>query len=571
MPAGVPHFVVYQNVDSDPRENFVSMNSPVTSVQAAGPNGRNTLDPDAHGAIAGLDPREAVAWSIDGGGSWGWGRQVGAGPIPGDYTMSGDDAVRLPWYSWQEPGSGAMHSNQPYYAYHESGRYTLRLRSAPHATTLTEAGGYGPEGKDVGIVTVRNLRTGAVGHTERLGSGMVKGALQPTGGRRARRQLRDLQHRHRRQGRGRHLPSEDGARRPRGDSLRDGRKRVRPRRAVRAAASVVRGGRAAPGAQAWRTKRSRLRLTRRSAAPLGRRLAPLLAGPSTHRQRRNRARARERRPPCGRQGPGARALARGRSLARPPRSPLRHHQQGPHRPTPPQRAGARRGPRASGALATCASRCARNVLRPALGGCPRARPRAGASRAARSACVDPNSTRDSAERSRYRPTGDSRPSAPSGYSLSLPRLNTSPRGRRRAASVRGCEAEHVLLRHALRVDELDQLAAAQVAIDARHDRVHHVVDVHERQRQVAVAEDQPALAGAAGDRAVQQPDAAAEDEPGPQDHGGEALGRGGAHLDLRLELGPRVRAALLRPWLERRGLVESASAARRPSREPTSS
>jgi hypothetical protein len=179
VPAGVPHFVVYQNVDSNPRVNFVSMNSPVTSVQAAGPNGRNTLDPDAHGAIAGLDPREAVAWSTDGGDSWGWGRQVGAGPVPGDYTMSGDNAVRLPWYSWQEPGSGAMHANQPFYGYHESGHYTLRLRSAPQATTLTEAGGYGPEGKDVGVVTVRNLRTGAVGHTQRLGSGMVKGTLSP--------------------------------------------------------------------------------------------------------------------------------------------------------------------------------------------------------------------------------------------------------------------------------------------------------------------------------------------------------------------------------------------------------
>jgi hypothetical protein len=179
VPAGVPHFVVYQNVDGHPRQNFVSINSPVTSVQAAGPNGRNTLDPDARGAIAGLDPREAVAWSLDGGGSWGWGRQVGGGPIPGDYTMSGDDAVRLPWYAWQEPGSSDMHSNQPYYAYHEMGRYTVKLRSAPTATTLTEAGGYGPEGKAVGVVTVRNLRTGAVGRTGALGSGMVKGALNP--------------------------------------------------------------------------------------------------------------------------------------------------------------------------------------------------------------------------------------------------------------------------------------------------------------------------------------------------------------------------------------------------------
>jgi hypothetical protein len=175
--ARVPYFVIYQNVDPAPRENFVSLNSPVTSVQAAGPNGRNTLDPDAPGAIAGLDPREVVAWSLDAGQSWGFGRQVGGGPVPGDYTMSGDDAVRLPWYSWQERGSRAMHANQPYYAYHEKGRYTVRLKSAPRTTTLTEAGGYGPEGEGVGVVTVRNLRTGEVGRTGRLGSGMVRGRL----------------------------------------------------------------------------------------------------------------------------------------------------------------------------------------------------------------------------------------------------------------------------------------------------------------------------------------------------------------------------------------------------------
>ena len=179
VPAGVPHFVIYQNVDRDPRDNFVSMQSPVTSVGAAGPNARNTLAPDAPGAVAGLDPREAVAWSLDGGSSWGWGRQVGAGPIPGDYTMGGDDAVRLPWYAWQEGPNAPVETNQPYYAYGETGAYTVRLRSAPHATTLTEAGGYGPEGKAVGVVTVRNLRTGAVGHTDRLGAGMAKGALQP--------------------------------------------------------------------------------------------------------------------------------------------------------------------------------------------------------------------------------------------------------------------------------------------------------------------------------------------------------------------------------------------------------
>ena len=179
VPAGVPHFVIYQNIDRDPRENFVSMQSPVTSAGAAGPNAGNTLDPDAPGAVAGLDPREAVAWSLDGGSRWGWGRRVGGGPIPGDYTMGGDDAVRLPWYAWQEGPNAPVEANQPYYAYGETGSYTVRLESAPRATTLTEAGGYGPEGKAVGEVTVRNLRSGAVGRTDRLGAGMVKGALHP--------------------------------------------------------------------------------------------------------------------------------------------------------------------------------------------------------------------------------------------------------------------------------------------------------------------------------------------------------------------------------------------------------
>jgi hypothetical protein len=177
--ADVPYFVTYQNVDPSPRTNFVSLNSPVTSEAAAGPNGRNTLDPDAGGAIAGLDPREAVAWSTDGGLSWGWGRQVGAGSIPGDYSGSGDDGVRLPWYAWQEVGDGPLRSNQPYYAYSARGSYTLRVRSAPVATTLTEAGGYAPAGSSAGVVTVRNLRTGAVGRTRPLGGGLVKGALTP--------------------------------------------------------------------------------------------------------------------------------------------------------------------------------------------------------------------------------------------------------------------------------------------------------------------------------------------------------------------------------------------------------
>jgi hypothetical protein len=32
IPADIPHFLIYQNVHQDPRENFVSLNSPVVNA-----------------------------------------------------------------------------------------------------------------------------------------------------------------------------------------------------------------------------------------------------------------------------------------------------------------------------------------------------------------------------------------------------------------------------------------------------------------------------------------------------------------------------------------------------------
>ena len=80
--------------------------------------------------------------------------------------------MRLPWYGWQtETPAKRARSNQPYYAYRNSGSYTLTLANAPRAVRLTEAGGYAPVGASVGTVTVRNLRTQAEGRTEYLGRG----------------------------------------------------------------------------------------------------------------------------------------------------------------------------------------------------------------------------------------------------------------------------------------------------------------------------------------------------------------------------------------------------------------
>jgi hypothetical protein len=179
LQAGRMYAMTFQNVDPDPAANWFSENSPTVKESEAGPNGRNNLDPDAPGAIAGLDAREAVAWSKDGGSSWVWGRRAGEGPTAGAYAGSAtsDDGTRLPWYGWQQTATSKPQSNQPYYAYKAAGAYTLTLSNSPREAVLTEAGGYAPVGAGVGVVTVRNLSTGAVGRTGSLGTGLQKGNL----------------------------------------------------------------------------------------------------------------------------------------------------------------------------------------------------------------------------------------------------------------------------------------------------------------------------------------------------------------------------------------------------------
>jgi hypothetical protein len=182
LKGGTPYWVIYQNIDPNPRMNYVSYNSPVVKDSESGPNGRNTLDANAPGAIGGLDPREVVAWTWDSGGTWAWGRAVGAGGpfIPGDYAGSTttDDGTRLPWYAWQETGQTKIRANQPFYSYPDSaGSFTVRYMNVPHATTLTNAGGYAPVGSNIGVITVRNTRTGQTGRTASLASGIQRGAL----------------------------------------------------------------------------------------------------------------------------------------------------------------------------------------------------------------------------------------------------------------------------------------------------------------------------------------------------------------------------------------------------------
>ena len=95
-------------------------------------------------------------------------------------SASTDDGTRLPHYAWQTSATTKPQSNQPYMAYWGTCTpCTLTAGAVPRRTTFTEAGGYAPVGKSVGVVTVRNLRTGQSGHTAALGSGIRRGALTP--------------------------------------------------------------------------------------------------------------------------------------------------------------------------------------------------------------------------------------------------------------------------------------------------------------------------------------------------------------------------------------------------------
>lgn len=179
--AGVPYAIVYQNLDRRPRRNWFSENSPTIRASEAGPNGRNTTDPSARGAVAGLDPRETVAWSQDRGRSWVWGRRVGEGPTRGAYAGSAtnDDGARLPWYGWQSSPRAKPESNQPWYAYGRRGNFRVRVGPAATSQLLSRAGGYAPLHHEVGVVSVRNLQTGVVGRTLDLGSGIAGSSLWP--------------------------------------------------------------------------------------------------------------------------------------------------------------------------------------------------------------------------------------------------------------------------------------------------------------------------------------------------------------------------------------------------------
>ena len=165
---------VLSNDDSDPGSggasegNHMSPNLNFAELDDMGPHGANTLDPNADGAVYGLDPRETTMWTEDSGRSWRFGDEVGWYDVgsgegrmwPGGYRIAGGPNVPNGWtyMNWPDEGGASI-------------TYT-----APTDLTLTTAGGASTK-DDVGSITVQNLSTDESATTADLGSGLVSGPL----------------------------------------------------------------------------------------------------------------------------------------------------------------------------------------------------------------------------------------------------------------------------------------------------------------------------------------------------------------------------------------------------------
>jgi hypothetical protein len=101
---GQEYATVFRNTDPAPAANYTSPNFLYTSTGIVGANGRNERNKDAADAYYGLDPRELVGYSTNGGATW----NLPGGPYG---TLGGKNF--LPTYI-QEYATGHL-DGQPYY------------------------------------------------------------------------------------------------------------------------------------------------------------------------------------------------------------------------------------------------------------------------------------------------------------------------------------------------------------------------------------------------------------------------------------------------------------------------
>jgi hypothetical protein len=161
LAAGRMYGLVVRNAHADPAGNFFSFNMPLADTALAGPHARNELDGSAAGAILGLDPREHVAWSDDGGATWRYGSDNGQYRSYMNDRDTAHPATRMPQVGFRLVG-GQNLALQPYYAYStDCVRCTTAYGGARFARRFDEVGGFLASDAGVGTLTLTNTSTGA--------------------------------------------------------------------------------------------------------------------------------------------------------------------------------------------------------------------------------------------------------------------------------------------------------------------------------------------------------------------------------------------------------------------------
>jgi hypothetical protein len=158
--AGQELGTVIAPVNRDLSSDYASTNWLSVPRELAGPNGRNTRGPGAPGAVAGLDPRELVGLSADGG------RTFELPYAPGDHVV-------LPTYV-QDYADGHR-DGQPYYYGTSIRNPTVELTDVPRRWRISALAARVRSGTGSLTLTVDGRRRGRIA----LCPGLVRTAIRP--------------------------------------------------------------------------------------------------------------------------------------------------------------------------------------------------------------------------------------------------------------------------------------------------------------------------------------------------------------------------------------------------------
>lgn len=158
---------VVRNADPDPRANYFSVNFLYQAGGVLGANGRNERSPHAKDVYYGLDPRELVGFSADGGRHWQL--PIAGAPYLPTYVEAFADGRRL--------GQPYLYPNCPCPG-DVTGTVTMVFPRAPKGWTIRALGAYTlPPG---GQATVDLLVDGSVARSASLaGIGMLRASIDP--------------------------------------------------------------------------------------------------------------------------------------------------------------------------------------------------------------------------------------------------------------------------------------------------------------------------------------------------------------------------------------------------------